>query len=125
VAGDRALIGGGVEDYGRVADAFRRNCAHRGEIGAACAVYRDRRKVVVLWGAYRHANARAGGSPMAGRPHRASRHDVLRPGSSLLVGGQAGRDLAGRQPVLDDQHSAGAATVVASRVTFVRVHRVA
>jgi CubicO group peptidase (beta-lactamase class C family) len=47
------------EGYGPVADAFRRNFAERGEIGAACAVYRDGRKVVDLWGGYRDGEARA------------------------------------------------------------------
>lgn len=41
------------EGYGAVADAFRRNFAERNEIGAACAVYREGRKVVDLWGGYR------------------------------------------------------------------------
>ncbi|MEV4138320.1 serine hydrolase domain-containing protein [Dactylosporangium sp. NPDC049742] len=47
------------EGYGAVADAFRRNFAERGEIGAACAVYRDGRKVVDLWGGYRDGRTRA------------------------------------------------------------------
>lgn len=48
------LIHGDVDEgYGRVADAFRRNFAERGEVGAACAFYRDGRKVVDLWGGYR------------------------------------------------------------------------
>lgn len=47
------------EGYGPVADAFRRNFAERGEIGAACAVYRDGRKVVDLWGGYRDGESRA------------------------------------------------------------------
>src|SRR3954469_21174269 len=41
------------EGYGPVADAFRRNFAERGEVGAACSVYRDGRAVVDLWGGYR------------------------------------------------------------------------
>src|SRR5829696_5687099 len=46
-------VQGGVDEgYGPVADAFRRNFAERGEIGAACAVYRDGHKVVDLWGGY-------------------------------------------------------------------------
>ena len=49
-----ALIRGDVDEgYGPVADAFRRNFAERGEVGAACAVYRDGKKVVDLWGGYR------------------------------------------------------------------------
>src|SRR5688572_11554076 len=48
------LIQGGVDEgYGAVADEFRRNFAERGEVGAACAFYRDGRKVVDLWGGYR------------------------------------------------------------------------
>jgi CubicO group peptidase (beta-lactamase class C family) len=47
------LVGGDVDSgYGPVADAFRRNFAERGELGAACAVYRDGVKVVDLWGGY-------------------------------------------------------------------------
>ncbi|MFD0855262.1 serine hydrolase domain-containing protein, partial [Actinomadura adrarensis] len=48
------LVHGDVDEgYGPVADAFRKNFAERGEIGAACAVYRDGKKVVDLWGGYR------------------------------------------------------------------------
>lgn len=47
------LQGGVAEGYGSVADAFRRNFAERGEIGAACAVYRDGRAVADLWGGFR------------------------------------------------------------------------
>jgi CubicO group peptidase (beta-lactamase class C family) len=48
------LVHGDVaEGYGPVADAFRRNFAERGEVGAACTVFRDGRKVVDLWGGYR------------------------------------------------------------------------
>ncbi|MFG2041811.1 serine hydrolase domain-containing protein [Dactylosporangium sp. NPDC048998] len=55
-----ALVCGEVDEgYGPVADAFRRNFAERGEIGAACAVYRDGRKVVDLWGGYRDGATRA------------------------------------------------------------------
>jgi CubicO group peptidase (beta-lactamase class C family) len=54
------LVKGDVDEgYGPVADAFRRNFAERDEIGAACAVYRDGRKVVDLWGGYRDGAARA------------------------------------------------------------------
>ena len=53
------LLGGDADaGYGPVADAFRRNFAERGEIGAACAVYRDGRKVVDLWGGYRDGRRR-------------------------------------------------------------------
>lgn len=55
-----SLIAGEVDEgYGPVADAFRRNFAERGEVGAACAVYRDGRKVVDLWGGYRDGRTRA------------------------------------------------------------------
>jgi CubicO group peptidase (beta-lactamase class C family) len=48
------LVQGDVDEgYGAVADAFRHNFTDRGEIGAACAFYRDGRKVVDLWGGYR------------------------------------------------------------------------
>jgi CubicO group peptidase (beta-lactamase class C family) len=53
------LVGGEVDEgYGPVADAFRRNFAERGELGAACAVYRDGVKVVDLWGGYRDGHRR-------------------------------------------------------------------
>lgn len=53
------LIGGDVDaGYGPVADAFRRNFAERGEIGAACAVYQDGRRVVDLWGGYQDGRRR-------------------------------------------------------------------
>lgn len=53
------MIGGDVDEgYGPVADAFRRNFAERGEVGAACAVYRDGRPVVDLWGGYRDGRRR-------------------------------------------------------------------
>jgi CubicO group peptidase (beta-lactamase class C family) len=54
-----AVSGGVDEGFGPVADAFRRNFAERGEIGAACAVCRDGRKVVDLWGGYRDGVSRA------------------------------------------------------------------
>jgi hypothetical protein len=47
-------IHGDVEaGYGAVADVFRRQFAQGREIGAACAVHRDGRLVVDLWGGYR------------------------------------------------------------------------
>jgi CubicO group peptidase (beta-lactamase class C family) len=53
------LIQGDVDEgYGPVADEFRRNFADRGEVGAACAVYRNGQKVVDLWGGYRDGVAR-------------------------------------------------------------------
>lgn len=55
----RLLHGDADEGYGAVVDAFRRNFTERGEIGAACVVYRDSRKVVDLWGGYRDGIARA------------------------------------------------------------------
>ena len=55
-SGDRGGISGDCDEgYGRVADEFARNFRERGEIGAACAVYRDGRKVVDLWGGLAHA----------------------------------------------------------------------
>ena len=54
-----SLIRGDVDEgYGPVADAFRKNFAEKGEIGAACAVYRDGKKVVDLWGGYRDGTTR-------------------------------------------------------------------
>src|SRR5512144_2649821 len=54
------LIRGEVDEgYGPVADAFRRNFAERGEVGAACAAYQDGKKVVDLWGGYRDGVRRA------------------------------------------------------------------
>jgi CubicO group peptidase (beta-lactamase class C family) len=52
------VVGDVDEGYGPVADAFRRNFTERGEVGAACAVYRDGRKVVDLWGGYRDGRTR-------------------------------------------------------------------
>jgi CubicO group peptidase (beta-lactamase class C family) len=47
-------LGGDVDTgFGKVADAFRRNFAARGEVGAAVAVYRDGQLVVDLWGGTR------------------------------------------------------------------------
>ena len=54
------MVGGAADEgYGPVADAFRANFAERGELGAACAVYRDGRKVVDLWGGHRDAVTQA------------------------------------------------------------------
>ena len=48
------MVEGDVEEgYGPVADAFRQNFERRKEIGAACAVFRDGRPVVDLWGGHR------------------------------------------------------------------------
>lgn len=53
------LVGGDVDEgYGGVADAFQRNFEERGEVGAACCVFRDGRKVVDLWGGYRDGERR-------------------------------------------------------------------
>ena len=53
------MVHGDVDEgYGPVADEFRRNFAERGEVGAACAVYKDGRKVVDLWGGYRDGRTR-------------------------------------------------------------------
>lgn len=50
--GDR--VGGDVEEgYGAVADTFRRHLREGREIGAACAVHREGRTVVDLWGGLR------------------------------------------------------------------------
>src|SRR5262245_48131615 len=58
------LIKGDVDEgYGPVADEFRRNFAERGEVGAACAVYKDGVKVVDLWGGYRNGLTRTPWSP--------------------------------------------------------------
>jgi CubicO group peptidase (beta-lactamase class C family) len=54
-----APIGGDVEPgFGRVAEAFRANFVERGELGAACAVHRDGRLVVDLWGGHRDPRRR-------------------------------------------------------------------
>ncbi|WP_063712663.1 serine hydrolase domain-containing protein [Nocardia concava] len=47
-----------AEGYGRVADAFRRNFAHHGEIGAAVAVFDGDTPVVDLWGGLRDRERR-------------------------------------------------------------------
>jgi CubicO group peptidase (beta-lactamase class C family) len=39
--------------FEEVASEFEKNFAQRGEVGAACAVYHEGRKVVDLWGGYR------------------------------------------------------------------------
>ena len=53
------LVQGHVDEgYGRVADVFRDNFTKRHEIGAACTVYREGRKVVDLWGGYRNGLTR-------------------------------------------------------------------
>lgn len=53
------LVHGDVEEgFGAVADAFRRNFAAGGEVGAACAIHLEGRKVVDLWGGYRDGHRR-------------------------------------------------------------------
>jgi len=47
------VFGDADDGYGRVADTFRGQFADGREVGAACAVYRDGRLVVDLWGGYR------------------------------------------------------------------------
>ena len=41
--------------YAAIAEAFAENFARRGELGAACCIYRDGTKVVDLWGGVRDA----------------------------------------------------------------------
>jgi CubicO group peptidase (beta-lactamase class C family) len=53
--GGAAVEGEVDEGYGAVADAFGRNLAERGEVGAACAVFAGGRPVVDLWGGHRDA----------------------------------------------------------------------
>ncbi|MDW5326720.1 serine hydrolase domain-containing protein [Plantactinospora sp. KLBMP9567] len=54
-----AQVHGGVAPgFEPVADAFARNLTHRGEIGAACAIYRHGIKVVDLWGGHRDPGRR-------------------------------------------------------------------
>ena len=78
-----AVSGGVDEGFGPVAEAFRRNFAERGEIGAACAAYRDGRKVVDLWGGYRDGDgtprsvAKAYGEFATGGRTLALRDDTL------------------------------------------------
>jgi CubicO group peptidase (beta-lactamase class C family) len=56
-------VAGEVErGYEDVADAFAANFTHHGDVGAACAVYRDGRPVVDVWAGL--------ADPAAGRPWR-------------------------------------------------------
>jgi CubicO group peptidase (beta-lactamase class C family) len=56
----KATIDGSVAPgFERVYDAFYHNFTKRGEIGAACAIYRRGLKVVDLWGGYRDPKSRA------------------------------------------------------------------
>ena len=47
------LQGEVARGFERVASEFEKNFVQRGEVGAACAVYHEGRKVVDLWGGYR------------------------------------------------------------------------
>lgn len=52
-------VHGDVDDgFGAVADEFRRNFADRNELGAACAVVRDGKLIVDLWGGHRDRRRR-------------------------------------------------------------------
>ena len=56
LANARTAIHGYVgTGFGSVRDAFGENFARRGEVGAACCVYRDGEKVVDLWGGVRNS----------------------------------------------------------------------
>jgi len=49
--GEGGRVSGFVEDgYGRALDAFIANFVDRGDVGAACTIYREGRVVVDLWG---------------------------------------------------------------------------
>jgi CubicO group peptidase (beta-lactamase class C family) len=51
---DESMIHGEVEpSFEEVKKEFKRNFMKRGEIGAACAIYHEGKKVVDLWGGYR------------------------------------------------------------------------
>ena len=53
---DPSLIHGSVAPgFEEVERAFTKNFSERGELGAACAVYHQGKKVVDLWGGYRDA----------------------------------------------------------------------
>ena len=55
-AAKRLLIEGSVNSgFESVREAFIENFTHRGELGAACCVYRDGEQVVDLWGGVRDA----------------------------------------------------------------------
>ncbi len=57
---DSSMIHGSVAaGFEEVEQAFRDNFAQRGELGAACAVYLDGKKIVDLWGGYRDASTKA------------------------------------------------------------------
>src|SRR6266568_3007037 len=52
----RGSVASGFEEVER---AFTKNFSERGELGAACAVYHQGKKVVDLWGGYRDAKSQA------------------------------------------------------------------
>ena len=52
---DGEVHGDVEEGFGAVADAFHSNLVDRNEVGAACAVYREGRVVVDIWGGSRDA----------------------------------------------------------------------
>ncbi len=55
-----SLIRGSVASgFEEVEQAFTKNFSERGELGAACAVYQQGKKVVDLWGGYRDATRQA------------------------------------------------------------------
>jgi hypothetical protein len=58
LGGGRIVCGFVDEGYGQVMDAFIANAVERGDLGAACAVYRGGRAVVDIWGDI--ADARTG-----------------------------------------------------------------
>ena len=79
------IAGHADEGYGKLADVFRRNMTSGQEVGAACAVYRDGKKVVDLWGGYRngsHQGAVAGGH---------DRHRVFDYERRVIAGGRSRR----------------------------------
>jgi CubicO group peptidase (beta-lactamase class C family) len=56
---EESMIHGEVAPgFEAVREAFTRNFTHRGELGAACCVYKDGEKVVDLWGGYRDEKKR-------------------------------------------------------------------
>jgi len=57
---DASLVHGSVAPgFEGVQAQFRENFERRGEVGAACAIYCQGKKVVDLWGGYRHSKKRA------------------------------------------------------------------
>ena len=56
---DRFMVSGTASrDYEDVRAEFKKNFSHRGELGAACAIYHRGNKVVDLWGGYRDVQER-------------------------------------------------------------------